>query len=85
MAEKGAEEAAAAVDVAVPEGASIASGDNTVWTDVSLLLEAACEGRFLLAWIHLPTLIPFCLLAEKINEKERVFEPYALLKWTKHY
>jgi hypothetical protein len=47
MAEKGAEEAA--VGVSVPEGASIASGENMVWTDVSLLLEAACKGRFLLA------------------------------------
>ncbi|XP_062149262.1 uncharacterized protein LOC133857901 [Alnus glutinosa] len=41
MAEKGAEEAA--VGVSVPEGASIASGENMVWTDVSLLLEAACK------------------------------------------
>lgn len=41
MAEKGAEEAA--VDVSGPGGASIASGENAVWTDVSLLLEAACK------------------------------------------
>lgn len=83
MAEKGAEQAA--VGVSVPEGASIASGENTVWTDVSLLLEAACKGRFLLAWIHFPALIPLCLLAKKIKEKQIVFESYALLKWTKHY
>ena len=51
MAEKVAEEATA--DVSIPERNSIPSGgDNSVWADVSPLLESACKGRFLLALTH---------------------------------
>ena len=39
----------AAAEVFVPERTSIPSGDDSVWADVSPLLESACKGSFLLA------------------------------------
>ena len=57
----------AAAEVFVPERTSIPSGDDSVWADVSPLLESACKGSFLLALTHFLFLaFHLCLFPEKV-------------------
>ena len=58
----------AAVEVSIPECTTIPSGDDSVWADVSPLLESTCKGSFLLALTHFLSLaFHLCLFPEKLD------------------